>query len=586
MGGNEVGARYEFRPGPGHPVPEAPAASGGAPFIAITGFMGTGKTETGRALAAMLGLAFTDTDELIEEREGTTIPDIFARHGEAHFRAVEEEICARVAARSGVVVATGGGTLLSDTNFEVLSARGPIVLLEASPEAIAGRVADADHRPLLSSALPTDSTQDTRRRALLERIAQLLDRRRPVYEKLRLRIDTTFLTPPQAAARIAATLDLPAHRFAIRVPEGSLRTPGLRDAKPESHVEIGCGLLSNLGARLHARGLNANVLLLIAEPLCGLYLDQLTASLDHASIPWTAVPVRDGDAAKTLEQTGEIIAQFASAGATRDSVAVTVGGGVTGDLGGFAASIYMRGIALVQVPTTLLAQVDASIGGKVGANIPAAKNLVGSFHQPALVLSDPCTLRTLPDAEITNGMAEVVKTAILGSPGLFDFLERELREDPEQKLHEPGFLYRCVTECAAIKAAVVERDPFEGGERRVLNLGHTLGHALEAVAGYTGFTHGQAVSIGTVAACRIAATRGLIDPDLLSRVRQVLERCRLPVTAPPCDEQNLLRSLHLDKKKKSGRLRYVLPAGIGTMAVVDDVSDAEILSAMHATERS
>ena len=581
-----MGARYEFRPGPGHPVPEAPAASGGAPFVALTGFMGTGKTETGRALAEMLGLAFIDTDELIEERKGTTIPDIFARHGEAHFRAVEEEICARVAARSGVVVATGGGTLLSDTNFKVLSARGPIVFLEASPEAIAGRVADADHRPLLSSALPRDATEDVRRRALLDRIAQLLDQRTPVYEKLRLRIDTTCLTPPQAAARIAAMLDLPSHRFAIRVPEGALRTPGLHDAKSESHIEIGCGLLSKLGERLRARGLNSRVLLLIAEPIRDLYLDPITASLDHASIPWMEIPVRDGDAAKNLEQMGQLIARFASAGASRDSVAVTVGGGVTGDLGGFAASIYMRGIALVQVPTTLLAQVDASIGGKVGANIPAAKNLVGSFQQPALVLSDPCTLRTLPDAEITNGMAEVVKTAILGSPGLFGFLENELRSDPEQKLREPGFLYRCVAECAAVKAAVVERDPFEAGERRVLNLGHTLGHALEAVAGYTGLTHGQAVSIGTVVAGQVAAARGWMDSGLLSRVRHVLVRCGLPVVAPRCDEQQLLRSLHLDKKKKSGRLHYVLPAGIGTIDVVDDVSDAEILSAMHAMERS
>ncbi len=498
---------------------------------------------------------------------------------------MEEEICARVAARSGVVVATGGGTLLSDTNFEVFSARGPIVLLEASPEAIAGRVADADHRPLLSSALPRDATDEMRHRALLDRIAQLLAERKPVYEKIKLRIDTTGLTPAQAAARIAATLDLPAHRFAIRVPEGSLRTPGLRDAKPASHIEIGCGLLSKLGARLHARGLNSRVLLLIAEPIRDLYLDQITASLDHASIPWTEIPVRDGDAAKNLEQVGELIARFAAAGASRDSVAVTVGGGVTGDLGGFAASIYMRGIALVQIPTTLLAQVDASIGGKVGANIPAAKNLIGSFHQPALVLSDPCTLRTLPSTEITNGMAEVVKTAVLGSPALFEFLETELRSYPNQKLREPAFLYRCVAECAAVKAAVVERDPFEAGERRVLNLGHTLGHALEAVAGYADLTHGQAVSIGTVVACQIAASRGSIDPDLLSRVRHLFTWCRLPVTAPPYDEQKLLRSLHLDKKKKSGRLRYVLPAGIGRIDVVDDVSDAEILSAMYLTER-
>ena len=264
---------------------------------------------------------------------------------------------------------------------------------------------------------------------------------------------------------------------------------------------------------------------------------------------------------------------MAERGATRGSLVACMGGGVTGDLGGFVATLYMRGLPLVQVPTTLLAQVDASIGGKVGVNLPLAKNLAGAFHPPLLVLSDPCVLRTLPDREISNGLAETVKTAVLGSAALFEYMEKQLAEDPPKKRRDPAFLERCVQECARVKGSIVERDPFEQGERRLLNLGHTVGHALEAMDAYQGLSHGEAVAIGTVFAARLAERLGKAKVGLADRIARLLERCGLPTAMPPLDRKAFLSALRLDKKRAEGMVRFVLPVRIGK-AVIERVDDA------------
>ncbi len=545
------------------------------PRIVLTGFMGTGKTETGRALSGILGLEFIDTDCVIEEREGLTIAEIFAKQGEAYFRRSEEEVCEILATRSGVVIATGGGTLVNGKNFEILSDGARLVLLEADVETILERTGGNNGRPLLG----IDSGSEGGVPAVRRRVVSLLDERKPVYHRITDRIDTSNLSPLDAACRIAATLNLPSRR--IEIPPSSRWEGG---TEPAGRIEIGRGLISALGDRLRTMGLGTKVFVLIPESLDPLFFPQIAASLERASIPWSAIQVRDGDAEKNLDQASELLDELASRGAARDSTIVTVGGGVCGDLGGFVASIYMRGIPLVHVPTTLLAQVDSSIGGKVGVNHPRAKNLIGNLYPPNLVLSDPCALRTLPEAEISNGMAEVVKTAVLGNADLFRFIECELSDDPGDALRRVSFLERCVTDCAAVKSAIVERDPFERDERRVLNLGHTLGHALETVGGYHGFTHGQAVSVGLAAAMRIAKARGLVAPALVERTRTVLEHCGLPVTPPRFERDALVAGLHLDKKKRSGRLHFVLPTGLGSVVIVDDVTEAEMLEALREEE--
>ncbi len=554
--------RYEFQPSPHAPLPAGGLQPG---LIVLAGFMGTGKTRTGRALAELLGVSFLDTDEVIVRESGRSIPEIFARDGEAAFRRLEHDLCRKLARRRDLVVATGGGTLVDQRNHALLSEAGTVVLLEASPETILARVGDAADRPLLQEE--TIRGREDR----LQRIRELLEQRATAYGRIGLRCDTDRLEPRAAAVRIAARLQLPHHTIELRWPE--LGT---------SRIAIGRGLLSRLGAELARMELGPRVMLLMAERLVPLYLDQIAAALEEAGLKPEVIPVADGDARKNLDQAARLIDRLALCGADRWTPLVTVGGGVTGDLAGFVASIYMRGMPLVHVPTTLLAQVDASIGGKVGVNHPRAKNLIGSFHQPRLVVSDPCVLRTLPDRQIAGGMAEVVKTATLGSADLFTHLEQALVEERPGRLADNApLLERCVSECAAIKAAVVERDPLEAGERRVLNLGHTAGHALEAVGGYERVLHGEAVAVGLVIAARIACDRGLIPRGLLRRTRRLLAACGLPTVAPAVEREAFTASLLLDKKKRGGRLRYVLPAGLGVCLVVDDVTAEEVWQALE-----
>jgi len=590
--------RYRFVPDQRVRLAEEVSGAGAAPdrLIILSGFMGTGKSVVGGLLAARLGYTFLDMDEEIIRREGQTIPEIFAQRGEAAFRALETGLCRELAGRSECVIATGGGALLSQDNCRVLAAAGRIFLLRATPATIQRRLITNPTRPLLLD----DAGRALAGTALADRIERLLAARLPIYSLITEQIDTDRLEPAAVAARIAARCNLAMQVITTPLPPG-----GRLPARDESVVEIGRGLSLHLGRRLRAHGLDGPVFLMIAEALVPLYQESLAAALSEAGLPWHAVAVADGDQEKTFAQVERILGRLADHGATRDGVAVTFGGGVTGDMAGFAASIYMRGMPLVQVPTTLLAQVDASIGGKMGVNHPRAKNLVGSFHPPHLVLIDPCLLGTLPRREIRGGMAEVVKTALAGSPDLFTELlarlgrpagesaaEGDPREAPRgtppgaprgDPLGEAAFLERCVRASALIKSTIVLRDPYERGERGVLNLGHTAGHAFEAIAGYGRLHHGEAVAIGLVVAGHIACARGLWPAELLAQSVQILKRCGLPVAAPEVCEEAFLHSLHLDKKKRAGRLRYVLPLAPGCCLVVDDVSDEEILSAAAAS---
>jgi 3-dehydroquinate synthase len=240
----------------------------------------------------------------------------------------------------------------------------------------------------------------------------------------------------------------------------------------------------------------------------------------------------------------------------------------------------MRGVALVQVPTTLVAQADASIGGKVGVNHPRAKNLIGTIHQPHLVLSDPDTLATLPARELASGMAEVVKTAIIGSPSLFEKLSAASTGGAPQ--NDPALLEAAVRECVRIKGHIVEADPFERDERRVLNLGHTLGHAIEAVAGYGSVLHGEAVAIGLMAALTVAVNRGIATSDFLHATRSILLASGLPVHMPTLDEAALRAAVLSDKKRRSSGLTFVLPVAPGEVRMVSDVTDEELIRAATA----
>ncbi len=565
-------------PARGEPWTESSAR----PVIIISGFMGTGKTAAGKVLANLLALEFIDTDTEIENSTGLSIPAIFDAHGEAHFRKLEESLCLSLEDTHGVVIATGGGTLLNESIFEMFSRIGQLVLLETSADVLSLRITENDTRPLFFTQ--SDADLET---PIETRIKTLLESRSHVYDRIGIRIDTSRLKPAEAAAQIAAAIDIPCQSAELSLIPTGARTDGrdpesiLRGRGGTAHIDIGRGVLSTLGDRLESFGINSRVFLLIPDNVRELYLGQLTASLEHVSIPFSVIPVNDGDSSKNLAQAEYIIDKLIAQGARRDATIVPVGGGVTGDLGGFVASLFMRGIPLVHVPTTLLAQVDSGIGGKVGVNHPLSKNLIGSFYQPHVVLIDPCTLRTLPTVEISNGMAEVVKSALIGSASLFAFLEKHMSDDPGVRLRDIDFLEACVTESARIKIRIVNQDPFENNLRRSLNLGHTVGHAIEASTHYNGIRHGEAVSLGMIAALRIAVNRSHIGRDLLDRTLALLKWCGLPVRLERFERESVRESIRLDKKIKKGKIHYVLPTGLGNTVVTDDISEEEILSTLE-----
>lgn len=542
--------------------------------------MGTGKTSVGRELAAMLGLRFVDTDTEIVRSSGRSIAEIFAESGEADFRRMERSVCEKIVADGGdIVVSTGGGTLVDDGLYRLFAERGAVVLLEASLDVLCQRLDSDGERPLLAADGSAPSGAE-----LGAKISKILAERADAYRRVGMRVDTSERTTEQTAARVAALLDLPATSLDVNPMVAVQQRPDedpLRGRYGLSRIELGRGVLSRLGPLLREMGLTTHAFLIMPPVTTKYFLEQLAASLGEARIPHSVIEIEDGDPKKNLLQVEAIVDKLIEHGARRDATVIPVGGGVTGDIGGFAASLFMRGVPLVQIPTTLLAQVDSSIGGKVGVNHPLAKNLIGAFYQAHLVLSDPCTLRTLPIEEISNGMAEVVKAALIDDEAFFEYLEREASKDASERLRDIAFLEKCAFEAARIKCRIVNEDPYERDRRRTLNLGHTVGHALEASTHYTGLKHGQAVSLGLLAAMRIAEARGALGHDILDRTRALLTWCGLPVVMDAFDRETVVRSLSLDKKIRNGRIHFVLPTGIGSADVIDDVTVDEIVAAME-----
>lgn len=340
-------------------------------------------------------------------------------------------------------------------------------------------------------------------------------------------------------------------------------------------VHVGRDLLTD--ASLLGAGLGAGrVLIVTNETIAPLYLERVAATLAPRQPDSLVLP--DGEAFKTLETASRIFDRLVAGRCRRDATLVALGGGVIGDLTGFAAACYMRGIAFVQVPTTLLAQVDASVGGKTGVNHPSGKNLIGAFHQPRAVLADTATLDTLPEREYRAGLAEIVKSAMILDAGFFDWLEA--RRDGLHR-REDAALTEAITRAVGIKADIVAADERESGRRALLNLGHTFAHALETTTDYRRWLHGEAVAIGLVLAARLAVRLGRCEQAVASRAVSLLEGLGLPTAMPgDLDPATLRAAMGLDKKAAAGGLRLVLPEAVGRAVIADDVPDSEILGVL------
>lgn len=513
--------------------------------LIITGFMGTGKSTVGAEVARRIGHRFVDMDAEIEARAGKSVARIFAEDGEAAFRRMEATLCQEQSKRQGLVIATGGGTLIDKNNCEFLASTGTIVCLACAADKLMNRLGakTRSDRPLLSAP---------DRRAEIER---LLEARRETYAGIPWHIDTTGLSIQEVALRVIELTGI------ITLP---VLFPG-----GEYEIHIGNGLLSHIGGALRAAGapMNGRVAVVSNPVVSPLYGDQVKEALRTGGFEPFDCSMPDGERHKTLDSVRSLYDQFINGGLDRHGTVISLGGGMTGDVAGFAAATYLRGVRSVQLPTTLLAMIDASVGGKTGVDLPQGKNLVGAFRQPALVLIDPAVLATLPDEELRCGIAETIKHGIIGNTVLFD----ELANGAMKRDTWSGDVgVARIEQALRVKIGIVEEDPFEHGRRAVLNLGHTVGHALEAASGYA-LRHGEAVAIGIFAATRIAHDLGLAPADLIEQVKHVLQRWGLPIRSPAVSLDAVEGAMGHDKKRRGGALRWVLPRAIGDVVITDDV---------------
>jgi shikimate kinase/3-dehydroquinate synthase len=513
----------------------------------LMGMMGAGKSAVGAVLAAQLGLPFVDLDREVETAAGCSIAELFASEGEAGFRRRERAALEAVAGRRAVV-ALGGGAPAQPGVPERLAASGTSVYLRARPETLAARIGAGEGRPLLAGLDP--AAREAKLRALLAE-------REPAYRSAALVIDTDALDAAAVAAELVQRLGLgaPARRR-VEVALGE-RSYG---------IEIGAGTLGELGAALKRAVAPTRVFVITTAPVGRRWAGRVLRSLRDAGLRARRFDVPDGERSKSLAQAGRLYDALLAAGADRGSAILALGGGVVGDLAGFVAATLLRGLPVVQVPTSLLAMVDSSVGGKTGVNVARGKNLVGAFHQPRLVWIDAAALATLPPRQLRAGLAEVVKHAAIRDAALFAMLEAEgerLLEGFAAERWVPILERNC-----RIKAELVAQDERESGPRMLLNFGHTLGHAVETLARYRGVLHGEAVAMGMAFAARRSEALGLAEPGSAERLVGLLARLGLPTALPKHPRRAYLAALAVDKKKRDARIHFVALRAIGRAETV------------------
>jgi shikimate kinase/3-dehydroquinate synthase len=560
--------------------------------IVLIGLSGVGKSTVGRALAERLGWPFLDTDDLITESEGATPAQLIDRDGEPAFRKIEERVVTEAAQRTPAVISTGGGAFLSAANRAALGQNGFICYLDATPGAIAARLrtsSSGERRPLLGD----DPAE------LESRLYQLDAERRRYYSHADIWVpvqpfgDDDNAVLEAAVTRILRAWSVDAARL-VRLPRRLERlgadAPAIGPAavvdtgRERYPIWVDAGELDRLPERLDQLELTGRRVFLISDAeVIDQHGRRAAEALDAGGIAGASYVIPSGEQSKQLQVAREIYAWLADQRAERRDLIIALGGGVVGDLGGFVAATYLRGMPLIQVPTTVLAMNDAAIGGKVAVDLPDGKNLVGAFYQPRAVVSDVSTLRTLPGRAFSEGFAEVIKHAWILDPELL--AELEARPDLYQPHSEVERLAEVTGRSARLKALIVSSDPEERGLRAILNYGHTIGHAIEATTGYSEFLHGEAVAIGMMGAARIAHGLGLIDEELVARHGDLLRGFGLPTASASIDVERVLGAMMLDKKVVQGQLRFVLLEGVGKPVVRSDVPEDLVRSVLRELAR-
>ena len=553
--------------GQGQPVDAgrvAAALSGRS--VVLVGMMGAGKTSVGKRLAAKLGLPFVDADAEIEAGAQLTISEIFERFGELYFRDGERKVIARLLNGGPLVLATGGGAFMNATTRQNIAKYGVSIWLKPSFDILLARVRKKSNRPLLKTADPEQT------------LRRLLEERTPTYALADLTIESLDGSHDTVVDAILRRLDATLGKDVAPVQEARRKVEVPLGARAYS-ILIGPGVLDEAGAEIARIAPGVHCAIVTDARVAPLYLDRLSASLDQAGLRSTPIVCPPGEATKCYAEFARVCDALIEARIERRDIVIALGGGVIGDLAGFCAASLRRGVRLVQLPTTLLAQVDSSVGGKTGINSRHGKNLVGAFHQPSLVLADTLCLDTLSEREFRAGYAEVVKYGLIGDRGFFEFLESNWRD---AFAGGPARAEAIAVSCAA-KARVVAADETERGERALLNLGHTFGHALEKLTGYDSarLVHGEGVAIGMVSAFRFSRDLGLCSGQDATRAEAHLKAVGLPTRMrdiPGFDArtEDLLAAMRQDKKVDRGRLTFILAKGIGQSFVARDVDEAAV----------
>ncbi len=569
--------------------------------------MGSGKTTVGRTLARKLNKRFIDSDHEIEARTGASISLIFEIEGEESFRQREAEVIKDLVMRSDIVLATGGGAILHPRSRELLAAHGTVVYLRASVNSILQRTAHDRSRPLLQ-------TEDPR-----QRIEELARQRDPLYNEIAdIVVDTgrpnvqflvqTILAQLEGDASMAPAVDIQPDGVAVpsllpssttlsmaNAPFSLSPTPLFSTSPTAQPAAI--TLQVELGERGYPIAIGPNLLddtALVTSQLAGervaivtntvvapLYLARLTASLLAAGKKITTIVLPDGEEEKNWSSLMLIFDALLADKCDRKTTIVALGGGVVGDMAGFAAATYMRGVPLVQIPTTLLAQVDSSVGGKTGINHPLGKNMIGAFYQPRAVIADTATLATLPLRELSAGLAEVIKHGAIIDTVFFDWIEGNIAA---LMAREPAALAHAIQRSCEIKADIVRQDERESGLRAILNFGHTFAHAIEAGLGFGTWLHGEAVGCGMVMAADLSCRLGFIDAHARDRLTALVKASGLPVVAPDLGGGTWLELMQVDKKNEGGTIKFILLRPLGT-ALITTVPEDILMQTLSACSR-
>ncbi len=527
--------------------------------IVLVGLMGAGKTSIGRRLAARLGLPFRDADSEIELAAGCTVPELFSRYGERAFRDGERRVIRRLLAGDQQVLAFGGGAFMDKETRAATRAEAVSIWLRCPLNTLVRRVSGRDHRPLLADGDPTDILQ------------RLIDQRYPIYAEADVIVDCGDESPDVTTTQVLNALEAwqPPRRLSVVLPSTSYE------------VVIGDDLLSRAGALLAPVLPQKRAVVVTDATVAELHLPTLQRGLAATGIATQNIVVPVGEASKSLQSYLSVLDQLLEARVERRTTVIALGGGVVGDLAGFAAATVLRGVPFVQIPTTLLSQVDSSVGGKTAVNTPHGKNLVGAFYQPRMVLADTTTLATLPPRELRAGYAEIAKAGLIGDSAFFAWCER----------HGAGVVggdrdaqAEAIRRACAFKAAVVgddehEEKPSDG--RALLNLGHTFGHALEAEFGYGGgLLHGEGVAVGLGLAFKLSARLGHCSVEDAERVVSHVSAVGLPAELSMLNRrfstETLIGHMRRDKKVRDGALNFVLARGIGQTFTAADVPLAAV----------